>query len=258
MKKNKILGVIPARFESSRLPRKMLINISGKPLIQWTYEQAKQSKLVDAIVIATDSREIAEVARGFGADVIMTSVRHKNGTDRVCEAVKKFKKFKPDIVVNIFGDEPVIDPKTIDASIKVLLDNPQVPVSSVGAILSKNEIRRESLVKLSIDANGCVMYLSRSPIPYHYNKKETPRYCHILGSMAFRVDFLFTYQKLPQSSLELVEGVEQLRILENGYKMKVAVGNFDGIGVNTPEDLRRVRAIIRIKNHANRKNKKKD
>lgn len=241
----KTLGIIPARLDSKRLPGKLLADICGKPLIQYTFEQAKKSKLLDDLVIATDSREISRVARSFGAHVIITSKKHKTGSDRLGEAVQKYRKFKPDIVVNIQGDEPIISPGAIDKTIKTLTGDHSLSVSGVLARTTKeNEVLPSSVVQAVLDKNGFVLYFSRAVVPFAHNGAAKRTFYRILGLTAFRRDFLFKYVSLPQLYLERTEGIEQMRIIEHGYKMKMVVGNFEEMGVNTQEELERVRKII--------------
>jgi|SRR3989344_4605864 len=244
-KKIKILGVIPARIGSTRLKEKMLADLCGKTVIQRTYEQAKTVKYLDDIVIATDSEKIKNVAESFGARVIITSIKNMNGTEAVAEAVSKFEDFVPDIVVNIFGDEPLIPADAIEDSIMLLINDEAAVVSGVAQEISEeSDAKDDSFVLITFDKYNNILSFSRSIFPYPYNKKFQIPWYQILGSMAFRRDFLFKYASLEQTPLELYEGIEQLRILENGYKMKVAVGNFNAVGINTVKDLERAREIL--------------
>ncbi len=247
-KKQKILGVIPARIGSTRVPRKMLLDIVGKTLIERSFENAKKISLLDALVIATDSDEIREKAESFGAKVIMTSKKHRNGTERTVEAVEKFTDFEPDIVLTIWGDEPLTPPEGVDRCIQLLLDDSETSISGIaGKVPPEQSVDLDSVVKLVFGPDGRVLYISRSPIPYHYNKDETPEYYHILGALAWRKEMLFKYISMSPSKLERVEGIEQMRILEAGYKMRVVWGEYPSIGVNTPPELEKVREIYKKK-----------
>lgn len=241
--KPKILGVIPARLNSTRLHRKLLANICGKPMIRHTFEHAKKAKLLDDLIIAVESKEIADVAKSFNAPVIMTMKNHKTGSDRVGEAVKKYKKFSPDIIVNIWGDNPLVSAKAIDESIKLLLEDKYLKVSGAVARAEKKEVSSPSVVKVVLDNNNYVVYFSRSIIPFAH-LKEPKDFYRILGLKVFRKDFLFKYISLPRLPLERTEGIEQMRIIEHGYKMKVIAGNFKEMDVNTKKELEQVRKII--------------
>lgn len=239
----RVLGIIPARLKSTRLPRKMLADICGKPLICCTYENTKKAKLLDDLIVATDSPEIYNAIVGSGGKAIMTSARHQSGTDRVAEAARKYKNFKAGIVVNIQGDEPLLKPSVIDAAIKVLLDDPTCPVSTVASKITREEVANPNISKVVVDKNGKALYFSRSPIPYE--RKSYGHYLGHIGLYAFRRDFLFKFTKMPPSPLEQAEYLEQLRILENGYQIKVAVVKSDIIGVDTQEDLDKIRLIFK-------------
>lgn len=241
--KKQILGVIPARLNSTRLPRKMLIDIGGKPLVYYTWKQAKRAKELDAVIIATDSKEIQEVAESFGAHVVMTSARHKTGSDRVAEAAKNFTNFTPSIVVNIQGDEPLMPPSAINTVVKRLKTDKSVSMSTVGTrLLDEQEMSIPGIVKVVIDKNNHALYFSRSVIPY----PRTPfsKYYKHIGLYAFRFDFLQMFVSLKQTLLEKAESLEQLRALENGYDIAVDVGSFKRIEVNEPDELDAIRRIL--------------
>jgi len=244
----KILGIIPARLKSTRIPEKMLEDICGKTLIERTIERTKKAKLLDALVVATDSERIAKVAREAGVEVIMTDPEIPTGTDRVGEAVRLFTGFQPDIVVNIWGDEPFFSEKAIDDCTGLLLEDPELPVAGVVDWLSDEKmIESPSVVKLVTDKNNKVLNLSRSRIPHHYGLKESPEYYHIIGVMAWKKDFLLSFLNLPRTPLELAEGVEQLRVLEHGYTMRVIKGQFNNLGANLPEELETLRKIYKAR-----------
>ncbi len=240
----KVLGIIPARLNSTRLPGKMLADICGKPLIFYTIQQAKKSKLLDDLVLATDSEEIKRAVKDTGIQVIMTSAKHKCGSDRVAEAAKKFKKFKPEIIINIQGDEPLLDPSVVDAVAKILLKNNGVKMASAAIPMKdKGASIKPNFVKVILDKNNDAIYFSRHPIPFERNSYSN--YLKHVGIFGFKRDFLMKYVKMKQTPLEVAESLEQLRVLENGYKIKLAVGDFREVSVDTHEDLEVARAIIK-------------
>lgn len=240
----KVLGVIPARLKSTRFPEKMLAMIAEKPLIWYTWKQAKKAKSLDALIIATDSKIIYDTVKAFGGDVIMTSDDIQSGSDRTAAALKLFKGFVPDIVVNIQGDEPLIPPKAIDDTVNALkksgeefvMATPSTPFESVLDLESPN------FVKVVSDLKGKALYFSRSKIPYP--RDPFGGYYKHLGLYAFRSDFLKKYVKLKQTPLELAEKLEQLRVLEHGYAIKVVKGTYHNLEVNTPEEFERVKKMI--------------
>jgi len=243
--KQKVLGVIPARISSTRIPEKMLKDICGKPLIEWTVERTKEARLLDALVLATDSERIAEIVKPLGIPVIMTSSELPTGTDRVAAAVKQFRDFAPDIVVNIWGDEPLFPADAIDACTSLLLEDEELQVSGVGDLVKDDAMLMEpSIVKVLTDINNNVLSFSRSPVPFQYNKRENMPVHHVIGVMAMRCDFIDTFLNLPQTPIERQEGIEQMRILEHGYRMRIVKGDLGNLGVNTPEELERVRTIL--------------
>lgn len=236
-----VLGVIPARYGSTRLEAKLLQDICGKPLIQHTWENAKGARMLDELVIATDDERIKTVAEGFGAKVVMTSKDHVCGTDRVLEAC-----FSVDtkIVLNIQGDEPLVCAKMVDILADSLLSDKDAYMSTLmKKIDDQNDINNPNVVKVVCDRNGYSLYFSRSVIPHPRNAGTADYYKHF-GLYAYRKDFLFTFVGLKKSMLEISESLEQLRVLENGYKIKVVKINEDSIGVDTIEDLQRVRDIV--------------
>lgn len=243
MNKIFILGIIPARLKSTRLPRKMLADICGKPLICRTYENARRAKLLDDVIVAADSKEIFDVVLNSGGKAVMTSRAHQSGSDRVAEAARKYKNFSAEIIVNIQGDEPLLKPSVIDAAIKVLLADPTCQISTVASRITREEVTNPSISKVVIDNNGRALYFSRSPIPHE--RKPHAQYLGHIGLYAFRRDFLFKFTKMLPSPLEQTECLEQLRILENGYPIKVALVESDIIGVDTQEDLDKVRVIFK-------------
>ncbi len=240
----KVLGIIPARLGSTRLARKMLININGKPLVYYTYRQALKAKSLDGLVIATDSQEIVDAVSQFDAPVIMTSESIQSGSDRVAVASKKFKDFIPDIVVNIQGDEPLMPARAIDQTVKALQEDKTAVVATPATVFEQShDVHEPGFVKVVVDRDNNALYFSRSQIPYPRGEFKT--YFKHLGLYAYRREFLYKYTKMKQTPLELAEKLEQLRILENGYKIKVVQGNFKTLEVNTPHELSLVRKLIK-------------
>ncbi len=244
MKKKKVLGIIPARLNSTRLPRKMLQDICGKPLILRTYEQVKKAKILDALVVATDSEEIADIILRAGGAVIMTSSKPKTGTDRVAEAARKFSAFKPDIVLNIQGDEPLMPVAAITKTASLLLENSKEVMSTVARPFPQNASLDEAgQVKVVLDMQSHALYFSRSKIPF--NREPYQKYYNHLGIYGYTYDFLQKFVSWQQTSLEKAELLEQLRALEHGYRILVGTGKYERVEVNEHHELEAVRAIFR-------------
>ncbi|MBI5281749.1 MAG: 3-deoxy-manno-octulosonate cytidylyltransferase [Candidatus Solibacter usitatus] len=235
-----ILGVIPARFASTRFPGKPLVSIAGKPMIQHVWERASRSRLISRVLIATDDERIAAAARDFGAEVVMTSSHHPSGTDRVAEAAALTGAV---VVVNIQGDEPLIDPAAIDTAISCLLDDPGCQMATLKKrISSSEEIGNPNVVKVVTALDGHALYFSRSPIPY--DRGGGTIYWKHIGLYVYRRGLLLGYSSLKPGLLEQNEKLEQLRALENGIPIRVAETSYETIGVDTPEDLSSVQAIF--------------
>ncbi len=239
-----ILGVIPARYSSTRFEGKILADLLGKPMIQHVWERAKQSLLLDEVLIACDEEKVAVVCREFGAKVVMTAKGHTSGTDRICEVVNPIDV---KIVVNIQADEPLVHPMMIDTVARALSEDKTL---SVATLMKKIEdpalISNPDVVKVVVDKNNFALYFSRSPIPFKARNSsvgEPVVYKHI-GLYAYTKDFLFIYKNIPTSSLEKTECLEQLRILQDGYRIKVLETRYDTIGVDTPEDLKQVKIYV--------------
>ncbi len=236
-----ILGVIPARWASSRLPGKPLADLCGKPVIQYVCEQAKKARSLSRVIVATDDERILNAVRAFGGEAEMTSPNHPNGTSRVAEVVENVEC---DYVINIQGDEPMIDPRIIDQLSDVLV-NSDVPMATLSVpFASDEEARDPNNVKVVTDLNGRALYFSRSVIPYARNGSPTV-FKHI-GIYGYRRDFLPVYLSLSETPLAETESLEQLRVLEHGYSIAVAVSKFpdSGVGINTPHDLELARQIM--------------
>ncbi|MFC1594377.1 3-deoxy-manno-octulosonate cytidylyltransferase [Candidatus Omnitrophota bacterium] len=239
------IGIIPARYESTRLEGKVLIDILGKPMIQRVWEQAKGARLLNDLVVACDDERIKKVAQGFGAHVVLTSKDHGSGTDRLTEIVHPMDV---KVVINIQGDEPLIQPSMIDQLASALLEDPEcVMATLVKRITNPDEITNPNVVKVVIDRDGYALYFSRSVIPYQRDEasSEVVYYKHI-GLYAYTKDFLFTFKNLPKSQLETIEKLEQLRVLEAGFKIKTVETDVETVGVDTPEDLEIVKEKLRL------------
>jgi len=236
------IGVIPARFASTRFPAKVLAKIDGKPMIRHVWEKAVSCKELDEVLIACDHQEVFKAAQDFKAQVVMTDPHHPSGTDRIAQAVKDLKV---DIVVNIQGDEPFIDPRTIDALSVLLKQDAKVMMGTViKEITDEADFLNPNVVKCVVDDKGNALYFSRSPIPYHRNKNNpsgVKNYKH-LGLYAYRKDFLMQYKDWPKGVLESAEELEQLRVLEHGVKIKTTVTTYESIAVDTPQDLEKAQA----------------
>ena len=239
----RILGVIPARFASSRFPGKALALLAGKPLLQHVYERASQARYLSKLIIATDDDRIAKAARLFGAQVQMTRPDHLSGTDRVSEVASSDRA---EVVVNIQGDEPLIDPGAIDAAALALLDDPELPMATLKKHIEiPGEVNNPNVVKVVADHAGNAIYFSRCPIPYLRDGGHggIDHFKHI-GLYVYRREFLLAYSALPMGPLEQAERLEQLRAIENGYRIRVVETEYESLGVDTPEDLERIAALF--------------
>lgn len=235
------IGIIPARYQSTRLEGKVLKDLLGKSVIQHVWENAKRAATLDDLIVATDDERImAEVLR-FGGKAVLTAKEHKTGTDRLREVVNPIDV---KVVVNIQADEPLLHPSMIDEIVRPLLEEKDIVMTTLRKkITDPEDLKNPNVVKVVCDKNGYALYFSRSPIPYPRFTEGIVHYKHI-GLYAFTKDFLFTFTNLPASSLEEAEGLEQLRVLENGYKIKVATTQFDTIGIDTAEDLERAKEVL--------------
>lgn len=239
----KVVGIIPSRYKSTRLEGKPLKDIYGKPMIQYVYEAAKKAELLDQVVVATDDQRILDTVVQFGGQAAMTSTSHQTGTDRIAEVAKDLEA---DIVVNVQGDEPLLNPKQIDEAIRPLLDDPTLKACTLcRMIASEEDLRNPNVVKTVFNLKGDALYFSRSLIPYPRVAEGHRAYEHI-GIYVYRKDFLMDYIKMPQTPMEMSESLEQLRILENGIRLKVVVTKYGekSLSVDTAEDLEEVRKIV--------------
>jgi 3-deoxy-manno-octulosonate cytidylyltransferase (CMP-KDO synthetase) len=232
-----VIGVIPARYSSVRFPAKVLADLSGKPMIQHVWERAKQARILDEVIIACDNEQVAEAAASFGAKVVMTSSAHVCGTDRIAEVVNPLDVR---IIINIQGDEPLIHPTMIDSVARALLDDPKVSMATIMKRIDDPAIIHDpNTVKVVVDKHGFALYFSRAAIPHLASNSavKEPVYFKHMGLYGYTKDFLFTYKNIPPSGLENTERLEQLRVLEEGFKIKVIETRFDTVSVDTPEDL---------------------
>ncbi|MFH1996413.1 MAG: 3-deoxy-manno-octulosonate cytidylyltransferase [Candidatus Omnitrophota bacterium] len=243
----KAIGIIPARWASTRFEGKVLADLCGKPVIQHVWERAKKAKTLDDLIIAADNEKTIKAVKEFGGKVVFTSSDQPSGTDRLAEAVNPLDV---DIVVNIQGDEPLIRPITIDNLVMALESEKQAQMATViKKIDDAREIANPNVVKVVIDKNEYAIYFSRSVIPYEradgLGDGTRPVYYKHIGLYAYTKDFLFTFRKLPHSALEKAEKLEQLRVLEYGYKIKTVETKFDTVGIDTIEDLEKVREMLK-------------
>lgn len=231
----KFVAVIPARLASTRLPRKMLREVHGKPLAVWVYEAVRESPLLDDVIIATDSEEILHACRKHNCKVQMTSEKHRSGTERVHEVSQSISA---DVYINVQGDEPMIRASHIEVLVQ-LMKNAGIPVGTLMTPAAPEDVANPNAVKVVSDANGRALYFSRATIP-HDRDGSHPKYFKHLGIYAYRKQWLDKFVSLPESFLERTERLEQLRLLENGIPIYVAETPYDSIGVDTEEDFARV------------------
>jgi len=242
------IGIIPARYGSTRFPGKPLADILGKPMIQWVYERASKAKLLSEVIVATDDERIFQRVKAFGGRAVMTSKEARSGSDRVAEVARGLEA---EIIVNIQGDEPLIQPEAIDQAITPLLEDRDILVSTLVKRIDKiQELEDPNAVRVVMDKEGFALYFSRAAIPYSRDLKDReewirlhPYYKHI-GLYVYRKGFLMEFVRMGESPLERVERLEQLRILENGYKIKVIETDFTSMPVDTPEDLEVVKSYL--------------
>ncbi|MEI6891485.1 MAG: 3-deoxy-manno-octulosonate cytidylyltransferase [Pontiella sp.] len=244
---NKIAGIIPSRWGSTRFPGKSLALIAGKPMIQWVVERVKQAKKLDAVIVATDDPRIADCVQSLGipnVTVAMTRADHPSGTDRIAEAVHALDV---DAIINVQGDEPLIDPKLIDELAQVISSNDWDMATAATPITDEEQIHDPSVVKALFNRHGQALYFSRAPIPYIREPKGVSTsgiYWRHIGIYAYRRDYLLKLVKEPVCALENLEKLEQLRALDMGCRMKVIQTEDFGIGVDTPDDVAKAEALL--------------
>jgi len=236
-----VIGVIPARYHSRRFAGKVLADIMGKPMLQHVWERASGSRMLDDLIIACDDEIVFKAADKFSAKAVMTSKEHACGTDRISEVVNPLDV---KVIINIQADEPLVHPLMIDSVARALLDNPSVNMATISKKIEDSaQVFDPNVVKVVVDKNNFALYFSRAPIPFLAPNAEIEQvtyYKHI-GLYGYTKDFLFTYKNLPASNLEKTEKLEQLRVLSEGFKIKVIETTFDTVGVDTHEDLERVK-----------------
>lgn len=238
-----VVAVIPARFASSRFPGKPLADLCGRPMIEHVYRRVARARTVGRTLVATDDERILAAVRGFGGEAMMTGSQHASGTDRIAEAVAGIDC---DVVVNVQGDEPLLDPAEIDAVVTPFHSVPDLAMSTAAVPISDpQDAARPTVVKVVCDAAGYALYFSRLPIPF-FRDDLPPAGSHLrhLGLYAYRREFLLRFAALPPSRLERAECLEQLRALEAGYRILVVPVRNEAVGVDTPEDLERIRALM--------------
>ncbi len=245
----RVTAVIPARFASTRFPGKPLADILGKPMIQRVYERTAQCGAVDQVIVATDDARICDAVRSFGGEVRMTRDDHPTGTDRLAEVAENIEA---DLIVNVQGDEPLIDPRMIEAAVAPLRQDAAVPMGTLKSpIATVEEFTNHNVVKVTTDLKGFALTFSRSPIPHPRDVGAAElvdsgqAFKHI-GLYVYRRDFLLAYPRLPLTPLEQLEKLEQLRALEHGYRIRVVATDLVSQGVDTPEDLEQVKAALRL------------
>lgn len=248
----KVYAIIPSRYASTRLPGKPLLKIKGKTIIQMVYEQCKKVDVLQGVIVATDDERIFEEVKSFGGECVMTSSKHKSGTDRIAEVAQSLDA---DVIVNVQGDEPLIKPESIEASIKPFFENKEIVMTTLKTgIKSQEELFNPNVVKVVCDREGFALYFSRLPIPYKKHSEmgypyplengEYQNYFKHIGLYAYRKDFLIKLSKMEMTFLEKTEGLEQLRVLENGYRIFVVETEFDNLGVDTMEDYLNLKKIM--------------
>src|SRR3954453_5646145 len=255
---NKALGIIPARFASTRFPGKPLRLIAGKPLLRRGWERCLRARMLDSVIIATDDMRIAEAAFGWGAEIALTSASHESGTDRIAEVAAKAKQFQ--FVINIQGDEPLIEPRLIDRLVTKLQSDPAVElVTAAHPFSDAADAASPHQVKVVLDRNRRALYFSRAPIPYstatrasNIRSKSAPSLLRHQGIYGFRRDLLLQFVRWRRTPLERAESLEQLRALENGVTVHVLVTNHGSPGVDTPHDARNLERILTPRKAAKR------
>jgi 3-deoxy-manno-octulosonate cytidylyltransferase (CMP-KDO synthetase) len=239
----KVAVVIPARYASTRLPAKPLHPIAGKPLVQHVWERCARAKGIDKVIVATDDMRIAEAAFAFGAEVAMTSTKHRSGTDRVAEVAKKLRGYSH--VINVQGDEPLVDPATVSKLAATLAKDRKVEmITSASVFGPQDDIANPNVVKVILDRLSNGLYFSRSPIPYVRNEEARPSFYWHQGIYGYTMKFLLQFVKWKPGILEQAESLEQLRALENGAKIRVVIAKHAAVSVDTPEDVAIVERLL--------------
>ena len=236
--------IIPARYGSKRLQGKPLLKVCNKPIIQWVWEKAVQVKSADIVIIATDNKEIYDCAKSFGANVEMTSEHHKCGSDRIVEVAEKYPELS--YIINLQGDEPMINTSCVEEVIKLLKEDNNADISTLVSEIKNEDVDDPNMVKCVKDINGYAMYFSRSKIPYERNIGIAKFYKHI-GIYGYKREALFKMTQFPQPEIEQAESLEQLRALYNGMKIKTSVVEYNAIGIDTIEDFNAFKKLVESK-----------
>ncbi len=241
----KAVGMIPARLGSTRLPNKVLLKIAGKPMIQHVWEESCKIRGLNDVWVACDDIQIADLVKGFGGKAILTRVDHSNGTSRIAEAIEKMDV---DVVVNIQGDQPLLDAEAIENLVKVFERSAELQMATL-AIRSKNsaEYKNPNIVKLVRGESGQALYFSRSPLPFWRDTDETPEFWKHIGVYGYRRNFLKKFVSWPEGQLEKIEKLEQLRVLERGFSIQVVETKQDFLSVDTVDDLEKVESFFKSK-----------
>jgi 3-deoxy-manno-octulosonate cytidylyltransferase (CMP-KDO synthetase) len=244
MSSARVVVVIPARYGSTRLPGKPLVTLAGKPMIQRVYERARMAHRVDRVIVATDDERIVKAVETFGGEARMTRPDHRTGTERVAEVAAHVEG---GIFVNVQGDEPLLDPVAVDTAVAALLEEPAASISTVATpIKTPADIMDPNVVKTVLDFDGNALYFSRAPIPWVRDTASKVQVRHLkhLGLYVFQRDALLEFPTLPQGDLERIEQLEQLRWMENGWKIRVAEVEHDAVSVDVAEDVARVEKLL--------------
>jgi len=244
----KIIGIIPARYASTRFPGKPLVDIAGKTMIQRVYEQASKAESLSKVVVATDDVRIADEVKRFGGEFIFTSTNHQSGTDRCAEVIETLPGYE--IVINIQGDEPFIEPAQIELLASCFTEEKVQLATLIKSIQSQESVYNSNSPKVVIDVNGRAMYFSRSPIPFIRNGEpgvwaEKHQFYKHIGIYGYRTESLKAITKLPPSSLEIAESLEQLRWIENGFYIQTKVTDLETVAIDTPEDLLKLNKLLK-------------
>jgi 3-deoxy-manno-octulosonate cytidylyltransferase (CMP-KDO synthetase) len=244
MSSARVVVVIPARYGSTRLPGKPLVSLAGRPMIERVYERARSAQNVDRVIVATDDERIVSAVKGFGGEARMTRPDHRTGTERVAEVAAHEEG---QVFVNVQGDEPLLDPVAVETAVSSLLEEPAAAVATVAtSIRTPADIMDPNAVKVVLDFDGNALYFSRAPIPWVRDTagKVQARHLKHLGLYVFQREALLEYPTLPQGELERLEQLEQLRWMENGWKIRVAEVEHDAVSVDVPEDVARVEKLL--------------
>ncbi len=246
-----VLAVIPARFASSRLPGKPLVPLCGKPMVQHVWQRVRRASRVSRVLVATDDERVRRAVEDFGGEALMTRADHRSGTERVAEVAALAlgaAGSEAEMLVNVQGDEPLIEPAAVDAAVEVLLEDASAQVATLAVpIAAPADVMDPNVVKVVLDFDGNALYFSRAPIPWVRGDGERVHSHHLkhIGLYVFRREALLEFATFPQGELEKLEQLEQLRWLENGYKIRVAETTYDSISVDVPEDVPRVEKLLR-------------